>query len=66
MVEEIEAEWSKCHECLTHKNSKSRSPPIISIDIMIYPVSEMLSVDLFELNNKHYLLGVDKCSEYMP
>ena len=65
MRKDIEAEWKKYKECAKCKKSKTRSPPVIPTDLMTFEVGELLSVDLFEQNKSHFILAVDKVSQFM-
>ena len=62
MRKDIEEQWKNCPQCQKCKKSKTRSPPVIPVDLMTFTVGEMLSVDLFELHRKHYIMGVDMVS----
>ena len=65
MKKDIEEQWKNCPQCMKCKMSKTRSPPVTPVDLMTFTVGEMLSMDLFELNKRHYLMGVDKVSQFM-
>ena len=62
MKKYIETEWKKCEECARCKKSKTQSPPLFPVDLMAFDVGELWSLDLFEFNKKHFLIGVDKLS----
>ena len=65
LKEDIYQEWAQCKECLKHKKTKARSPPIVPTDLMKLSAGKLWSVDLFEMRNKNYLIGTDKTSQYM-
>lgn len=54
---------SLCHQCLTYSNSQIKEP-IIAHEIPVLPWNK-ISCDIFELNNRKYLLIVDYYSKYI-
>lgn len=63
MNKQIEDVVSRCSACLTHRNKPQREP------MMIHPIPSLpwskVGTDLFELDNRHFLILVDYYSNFI-
>ena len=61
--ESINSKISKCSTCITNRN-KQPQPPLITRPLPEYPW-QRIGADLFEVNNKHFLVIVDMYSRFI-